>query len=88
MQKPTSPKPTSLFRLTLSVEAFALALAKSKPLAGKVAYARPDGKWDVGVSPSAADQLMQMATPGENLSNTVVRLLSGGLPQLPKQEGV
>jgi hypothetical protein len=77
MQKPSSPpKPVPLFRLTLSVEAFTLALAKSKPLAGKVAYSRPDGRWDVGISVSAADQLMQMAEPKENLSDTVIRLLS------------
>jgi hypothetical protein len=73
MQK---PKPTPLFRLTLTVEAFALALAKSKPLAGKLARARPDGKWDVAISTTAADQLMTAATPGENLSNTVIRLLT------------
>ena len=73
-------KPTPLFRLTLSAEAFALALTKSKPLAGKVAYSRPDGKWDVGVTPATADQLHQMAEPKENLSDTVLRIL--------KKEGV
>jgi hypothetical protein len=76
MKTKPAKKPTPLFRLTLSAEAFVLAITKSKPLAGKAASARPDGKWDVFISVSAADQLMQMSEPKENLSDTVVRILS------------
>lgn len=64
-----------LYRLTLSAEAFALAVQRSKPVAGLVAFARTDGKWDVGVKMSTADTLKQQAEPGENLSDTVLRLL-------------
>lgn len=64
-----------LYRLTLSPEAFTLAIAKKSPIAGKFAAHRADGKWDVGVTLATADQLKQVANAGENLSDTVVRLL-------------
>ena len=69
-------KPTPLYRLTLTAEAFGLVVAKSKPLSGKFAILRPDGKWDIGVTVATADTLFQMATEGENLSDTVIRLLN------------
>ena len=64
-----------MYRLTLAPEAFALALTRSKPVAGRMASLRPDGKWDVAVTAATADQLKQQAAPGENLSDTVMRIL-------------
>jgi len=45
-------------------------------MAGHAAFPRHDGKWNVGVTPAVADQLMQIAEPKENLSDVVIRLLS------------
>lgn len=64
-----------LYRLTLAPEAFALAVQKSNAISGLCAFKRVDGKWDVGVTPATADLLKQEAEPGENLSNTVLRIL-------------
>jgi hypothetical protein len=69
-----TPK-AGLYRLTLTAEAFALAVAKSKPIAGIMAFARKDGKWDVMVSPATADQLEQLKQDGEHKWDVVVRLL-------------
>ncbi len=63
------------YRLTLTAEAFALALLRSKPLAGRAAVRRPDNKWDVMVTTVTADDLRKQAKPKENLSDAVVRLL-------------
>jgi hypothetical protein len=43
---------------------------------GKCLVLRGDGKWDVFVTTATADTLKQMAEPKENLSDTVVRLLT------------
>lgn len=64
------------YRLTLTSEAFALAVAKSKTMAGVAAYARCDGRWDVLVTQATASLLKEMAQPGENLSDIVVKILS------------
>ncbi len=66
-----------MYRLTLSAEAFALAIFKSVPISGYVAYPRLDGQWDVMVSPATADQLQQQREEGEHLTDVVVRLLGG-----------
>jgi hypothetical protein len=63
------------YRLTLSAEAFALAIVRSKPIAGALAPHRLDGKWDVMVSPATADLLNQQRLEGESRSDVVVRLL-------------
>lgn len=63
------------YRLTLSANAFALAVLKSKPISGYVAYPRIDGQWDIMVSPATADQLQQQRLDGEHLSDVVERLL-------------
>lgn len=70
--------PSGMYRLTLTAEAFALAVLKSKPIAGVAAASRPDGKWDVIVSMATANQLRQQGEPKENLSDVVVRLLKKG----------
>lgn len=77
MQKKLPP----LFRLTLTAKAFALAKAHSKPLSGVAVVPRKDGKVDVAITLATANTLFQMAEPKENLSDTVIRLLS-------KKEGV
>lgn len=66
----------NLFRLTLSPQAFALALSKNSPWAGFAANKRKDGKWDVCIRIASANLLKQIALPKENLSDTVVRHLS------------
>ena len=70
----TMPK-DGLYRLTLTAEAFALAVAKSKPVAGCMAFHRTDGKWDVMVTTAVADQLNQLKEEGEHKWDVVVRLL-------------
>jgi hypothetical protein len=64
------------YRLTLSAEAFALAVGKKSPLAGEMAFHRPDGRWDIAISMAIAEQLVESALPKENLSDTVIRTLS------------
>jgi len=66
-----------MYRLTLTAQAFALVVLKSKPLSGYQAFARIDGKWDVMISPSAADQLQQQRMEGEHLTDVVERILKG-----------
>ena len=63
------------YRLTLTAQAFTLAIAKSKPIAGYMAYARIDGQWDVMVSLATANQLQQQRLDGEHLTDVVERLL-------------
>lgn len=73
----TSKKPPVSFRLTLKRDAvIALAKAPKKPFIFMPMIARPDGGADVAVSISIADQLMTAARPRENLSDTVLRILS------------
>ncbi len=69
-------KTAPLYRLTLSPEAFALAITRKSPAAGKCAFLRPDGKWDTMVTIACADLLKQVANEGENLSDTVIRTLT------------
>lgn len=75
MSKPLT-KP-GLYRLTLTAQAFAVATVKytGKPFF-KAAIERPDGKWDCAISMSLADQLQTAALPKENLSDTVIRIMS------------
>jgi hypothetical protein len=69
-------KAATISRLTLSSEAFSLAVGKKSKWAGFVANLRTDGKWDVCVLNSTMSLLKQIADPGENLSDTIVRILS------------
>lgn len=66
---------TPMFRLTLTAEAFASALLRSKPMAGRMAVRRPDNKWDVMVTEITFNDIRKAAKPGENFSDTVVRLI-------------
>jgi hypothetical protein len=68
-------KKAPLYRLTLTAEAFVLAVQRSKPIAGVSAVARVDGGWDVMVTMATADQLNQHRLEGEHLTDVVVRLL-------------
>lgn len=65
-----------MYRLTLAHEVVALAIAAKSPIMGKCLVLRNDGKWDVFVTTATADTLKQMAESKENLSDTVVRLLT------------
>lgn len=66
--------PPAPMRLTLSKEAFVL-LPKIVPKSlAWLGVSRPDGKWEVPVSPALYDQLQTAALPKENLSDTVLRL--------------
>lgn len=69
-QRPTPP----LYRLTLSNAAFNLFAAKLRSM--KVTYRRPDGRIDVGIDFNLLDQLQTSSLPRENLSDTIVRLMS------------
>jgi hypothetical protein len=69
-------KSLDFYRLTLSHEAVTLAIAAKSPIMGKCLVLRGDGKWDVFVTQATADTLKQMAETKENLSDTVVRLLT------------
>ena len=73
-----SPPKGGQYRLTLTAEAFSLAIAKSKPISGFMALPRLDGKWDVMVSPAVADTLKQQRQEGEHLTDVVSRILGGG----------
>jgi hypothetical protein len=66
----------SLYRLTLSAHAFNLVvrLKPASRLFGGVALNRPDGKIDIGISRCGLDQLQTLAKPGENLSDTLIRI--------------
>jgi hypothetical protein len=67
------------YRLTLkpnAVHAFAQLMASQKPPRVGIGVSRPDGKYDVGISHALFDQLMTHSLPGENLSDTVVRVMS------------
>lgn len=65
-----------IFRLTLSAKAFSLAIAAKSKWAGFCANLREDGKWDVCITIATAHLLQQICEPHENLSDTVVRILS------------
>lgn len=68
-----------LYRLTLNpdaVQAFAILMANQKPPRLGLAVHRTDGKYDVGISHAMLDQLQTHALPRENLSDTVVRVMS------------
>lgn len=67
-----------VYRLTLSREAVALAVArKARPILGVAKRVREDGGVDVAIRTSTANLLKQLAMPGENLSDTVIRILGG-----------
>lgn len=70
-------KTDGMYRLTLTAEAFALALQYAENFAGKAAFLRPDGKWDVAVTTAAMKTLQAYAAPKENFSDTVVRIYKG-----------
>jgi hypothetical protein len=66
---------SAMYRLTLTPEAFALALMHSKPMAGRFAVRRPDNKWDVMITLVTQENIKAKAKPGENFSDTVVRTI-------------
>jgi hypothetical protein len=69
--------PPGMYRLTLTRESFAAVLANSEcGFSPKVAFQRPDGKWDCAISFALADQLKTAALAGENLSDTVLRVMA------------
>ena len=70
--------PPPFYRITLSRAAFNLFATRAKRM--HVAVERNDGKIDLGVSFNTLDQLRTAALPKENLSDTIIRLMS------PKQE--
>lgn len=70
-------KPRPVYRLTLKLTAVqALAKAPKKPFFFVPMGRHSDGGCDVAISISIADQLMTFAKSGENLSDTVLRILS------------
>ena len=84
-KKKLPPLHNCILRLTLSATAYQLAIARNaKPIVGfAAATKRPDGKIDVPVRAHAMNLLRQLAEPGENLSDTLIRVLSAS-----KKEGV
>lgn len=62
------------YRLTLTNAAFNLFAAKCRAM--KVAIRRNDGRIDVGIDFNLLDQLRTASLPKENLSDTIVRLMS------------
>lgn len=77
----TAPK-DGLYRLTLTAEAFALAVTYSEgAIAGYAAYPRKDGKWDVMVHPAIAEELDKQKQGDEHKWDVVVRVLKSGEAQ-------
>jgi hypothetical protein len=69
-------KPALNYRLTLKTDVLkALMLAPKKPFTFLPLYGQGN-EINVAISTSMADQLMTFAKPGENLSDTVVRILN------------
>lgn len=68
--------PKGLYRLTLTAEAFALAVSKNSIYAGVMALKRKDGRWDAMVPMVAAGFLIQLREEGEHLTDVVVRHLT------------
>jgi hypothetical protein len=66
---------SAMYRLTLTPEAFALALLHSKPMAGRMAVRRPDNRWDVMITVVTFESIKKFALPDENYSDTVVRAI-------------
>ena len=66
-----------VYRLTLSAEAFALAVLNSGTISGYQALARMDGQWDVMVAPETAKELQAQRKDGEHLTDVVERILKG-----------
>lgn len=77
MNQKQKPKPP-LYRLTLSRAAYFAAADAKRVFKPQIPFERADGKVDVGIPHSMLDQLQTAALPKENLSDTVVRLLSKG----------
>lgn len=79
MKPAITPPPAGVYRLTLSREAIGLAVTRNAaPILGVAKAIRPDGKVDVAIKAATANLLKQLATPGENLSDTVIRILKKG----------
>lgn len=77
MSKPLT-KP-ALYRLTLkpdAIIAYVQLMANQKPPRTGVGYSRPDGRYDVGITNGLLDQLQTAASPNENLSDTVRRIVA------------
>jgi hypothetical protein len=70
--KPSKMK--AMYRLTLEHKSFE-RLIFDRPGWVKAAIQRHDKKFDVAISTSLADQLKTAALPGENLSDTVLRVV-------------
>ena len=66
----------NMYRLTLSAEAFALAVLNSGDIAGFHAVSRLDGQWDVMVATETAKKLQAQRQDGEHLTNVVERTLA------------
>lgn len=73
--KPKHQKQPPMYRLTLTAETFA-AVVKDGTIKVKIALMRIDGKWDIGISMTAKDQIETAALPGENWSDTVKRMVT------------
>jgi hypothetical protein len=70
------PKSKPFYRLTLKPDALkAYATAAKRPFRG-IPISIKNGNADMAIAMSTADQLMTFAKPGENLSDTVLRILS------------
>ncbi len=65
------------YRLTLSAEAFALAVLNSGTISGYNAVPRLDGQWDVMVALETANELQKQRKDGEHLTDVVERILKG-----------
>ncbi len=74
--KQTSKPP--LYRLTLTMDAIQAAVRGPNKTLFKPtrSFLRPDGRLDVGISFGLLDQLQTAALPKENLSDTVLRIMS------------
>lgn len=76
MPKPLTKPP--LYRLTLTAAALRAAVQSPNKRLFKPSrsYLRPDGRIDVGITFALLDQLQTASLPKENLSDTVVRIMS------------
>lgn len=73
MSQKTKPP---LYRLTLSRTAYFAAAEVKRIFKPQIPFERQDSKVDVGISHNTLDQLQTAALPKENLSDTVLRILS------------
>lgn len=60
-----------------AIVAFSQLMCRQTPPRVGIGVLRPDGKYDIVVTPSLIDQLQTAALPKENLSDTVLRIVKG-----------